>query len=1602
MPGFRRIGGLVLCLVVVSVAVGGGWSARPPARAADTVEFPAGFLDAPENTNFLRSLAIPQDKLTLVLSMRDTAEEGQPPFWAEVQALMIVEQEREQWEWALTETGAQHNYHEIVEQIQPILDLYSFLSTASVGWAYGSGSVPGIIGDYLRVTKWMSEWDALKDAAEVIDNFKNLPDRSMNEFIWWAAQVDVEVFPANWDTLSLVAPDMDREGGMALAHHIYVVVHDDMEADKQELADKLLKLARQSGVTIADLGQFEADGRSSVAVGGRVAGDELVVSATVASPSAPVRLEVVTRPAGSLSAGSREYESSYGAGGRTTLTVSLADYQPGQYVWLARASDRNGGASVWTSFGGDLPWNADFIVGDVAGTLTAPTLKSVKPRADGASPGIVLEWTAVARAACYEIYRDSLLLCTTRTLGTTFWNTGLMPGRRYSYQVRARNGYQFGPLSAAVSAVAPAPDLSATQPRVVVDSNPVPLDVAPTNVSGSLLVPIRAISEALGAEVSWDQATQAVTLTLGGTMVKLVLGSKQATLSGKTVTLTVAAVNVNGRILVPLRFVGESFGAEVAWKQETQTVVIIGRRETPSTRPVVTSIPYSGPVTIHGYVMDERGKPAHVGVVFDAYGLGDQGSVMTDYNGYYEKQLAGSAQYIVSVNPGPARQIGGYFLPAGYLTERKLVIPTEPDVRVDFVARDGGTLWLRAYDEYGNEMSTQDFTDASKTGAFPLGAFPYGDSIQTNYRGFPLYWGWIQNSDRNTACLLLPPGDPAEIWMLWRLPQVGTTFLHADNGGKGFSVEKGDVLPVNLVYEFARTEYREASQRYQELQGTGYTFSSDVANWLAEADYCMTRAESYQQLGARSDSAVDSYRVLTNVIRAREQLVLEKAQQDIEEYRKGDVTIVLVDNKGNRLSNATVEYRQVSHDFVFCVGWPSAQQYTRLRSAGFEYASFESWWGEIETSDGVYRFPDSEMEQLRRAGFGIVMHASIWLTPAYAPATPRFVASLNPAGMSSQAYQYSYDILTHYKGRIAVYDAFNEPDLHQAYRLTLDELVDIVRSSISGAKRADPIAVNYVNIAYPIFESVINSYAVDYSVAYDQFGNIRPVPIFEPPAPSGYDFLKAMNEARVDVDAIGLEFYYGVVSPPIDLGLFADTLDFYGNSSRKVFISELSYATLDDYPGSSKWWQGWGGWHEGYTDKAQADWARCAMTIAFSRPYVNGIQWVGASDGPEGYDFVGDALFHKDGVTPRPVLSAIGGLIDSWTTKGNGVTDKTGSLTFRGFGGDYELAIIAQDGRVFHTKAYIPERQNQVLQLIVDTSPPVLKSVSPKPTVVKNGDVLEIRADAGEAGLVVTADVARLDSTKREPIALKQEPDGTYKGSITISLGNSATNGIKTITVNAIDTWENVGVSTTTIRLKNSAPVLDAVPPNDNFDGRVLHLTKWRPDISSGGVVKQDGRLIASTDSRRAYSTARVESVWEFTGDFDVQVDFQIGEGWSSPAVGHLDGAFLGVNIAGQSYHITRLRSGGEDKLYAWSTTGALCGQAPSSILAGKFRLIRTRNTLALLYDIGTGWQELASVAVPASHARVYLGNGSIDASQAFTTLFDNFHINSGRTTYSP
>jgi len=112
--------------------------------------------------------------------------------------------------------------------------------------------------------------------------------------------------------------------------------------------------------------------------------------------------------------------------------------------------------------------------------------------------------------------------------------------------------------------------------RVMLDGRFLRLQVPPTISGGRVLVPFRALFEGLGASVGWTEATNTVTGTRAGTTVALVIGSRNAVVNGQPRTLDVAPTVMNGRTLVPLRFVSETLGATVNWVERHQTVVVRG------------------------------------------------------------------------------------------------------------------------------------------------------------------------------------------------------------------------------------------------------------------------------------------------------------------------------------------------------------------------------------------------------------------------------------------------------------------------------------------------------------------------------------------------------------------------------------------------------------------------------------------------------------------------------------------------------------------------------------------------------------------------------------------------------------------------------------------------------------------------------------------------------------------------------------------------------------------------------------------------------------------------------------------------------------------
>ena len=109
---------------------------------------------------------------------------------------------------------------------------------------------------------------------------------------------------------------------------------------------------------------------------------------------------------------------------------------------------------------------------------------------------------------------------------------------------------------------------------VVIDGNTLISDVAPQNINGRTMVPMRSIFESLGATITWNAETKQAVAVKGDKRVTLTLNSATAYINGEAKTLESPAISYNGYTLVPARFVAEAFGANVTWDGDTKTVYI--------------------------------------------------------------------------------------------------------------------------------------------------------------------------------------------------------------------------------------------------------------------------------------------------------------------------------------------------------------------------------------------------------------------------------------------------------------------------------------------------------------------------------------------------------------------------------------------------------------------------------------------------------------------------------------------------------------------------------------------------------------------------------------------------------------------------------------------------------------------------------------------------------------------------------------------------------------------------------------------------------------------------------------------------------------------
>jgi hypothetical protein len=117
---------------------------------------------------------------------------------------------------------------------------------------------------------------------------------------------------------------------------------------------------------------------------------------------------------------------------------------------------------------------------------------------------------------------------------------------------------------------------------VMFNDKEISFSVMPEITNGRTMVPMRYICEAMGSSVEWDGATQSITIKRHVTTdnaewkdeIKMTVGSNKIIVNGEEQTMDCAPMIVNGRTLVPARFIAQAMGADVNWNGEDRVVEI--------------------------------------------------------------------------------------------------------------------------------------------------------------------------------------------------------------------------------------------------------------------------------------------------------------------------------------------------------------------------------------------------------------------------------------------------------------------------------------------------------------------------------------------------------------------------------------------------------------------------------------------------------------------------------------------------------------------------------------------------------------------------------------------------------------------------------------------------------------------------------------------------------------------------------------------------------------------------------------------------------------------------------------------------------------------
>src|ERR1035437_5518493 len=434
--------------------------------------------------------------------------------------------------------------------------------------------------------------------------------------------------------------------------------------------------------------------------------------------------------------------------------------------------------------------------------------------------------------------------------------------------------------------------------------------------------------------------------------------------------------------------------------------------------------------------------------------------------------------------------------------------------------------------------------------------------------------------------------DKFGINVRWNVEGFGYIFITADNGGEYYSLpSKEKTKKLNLNYELAKSRVMRNRKRLNLHSKNGYLPSSEVKHFLDLSEQYFEEAGHGEMNNEKNGSL--SQTSLYYAMWGGEKLELEKARFEITRNGPRPDFFIGCDSRGY----LQMDPDDFMEDFSKVFNYATITHYLKSSS----YQDFEPAEGNTQ-----YNLRNDVPKELRKKNITVEGRPLFWF---YQTVTPDWLKNKSFDQLKIYVEKHTREVINHYGNEMYAWEVVNEAhDWANELQLKHSQIIEITKLACDIAKDTNPKIHRLINNCCPYAEYVQLKKWGDMDAKF--------------PQRTPYQFMQDLTEAGVDYTITGQQLYF----PYRDLSDTIILIERLQKFDRPVQLTEVGASSgpskdsvlsgrlgipNDPYP-----------WHGQWSEELQADWLEGLYTLAFSKPWIEAINW---------YDYVDPFSWIKGG-----------------------------------------------------------------------------------------------------------------------------------------------------------------------------------------------------------------------------------------------------------------------------------------------------------------------------------------------------------------------------------